>query len=281
MSAVHCPRTPESLWDVMDENPDAPLYAGGTDLFVKLRHGVLRPSCLICLERLDELRAVREKDGTLFIGAAVSHARLLSEPVIGRDFPVLARALGVLGSPHIRNMGTIGGNICTASPAADTLPPLYVLDAEVEIRSRCGSRRMPVREFVVAPGKTQLRRGEIVSGVWLQKRLQYNLHHFEKIGQRNALAIAVVSLAALLKVSGTGVIEEARLAWGSVGPTVVVSIPVEEALVGKPLSLETLRKAGRLAEKAVAPIDDVRAGADYRRQVAGNLLLRMYGEVWP
>jgi xanthine dehydrogenase FAD-binding subunit len=263
----------------MDENPDALLFAGGTDLFVKLRHGARRPSCLLCLERMEELLAVREEEGGLFIGAAVSHARLLNDPVVRGDFPVLSRALAVLGSPPIRTMGTIGGNICTASPAADTLPPLYTLDAEVEIRSRDASRRTPIRDFVVAPGKTQLRRGEIVSGVWLKKKPQYNLHHFEKVGQRNALAIAVVSLAAVLTVSDAGVIEEARLAWGSVGPTVVVSAQVEEALIGELLSLETLKKAGRLAEKAAAPIDDVRAGADYRRQVAGNLLLRMHGEM--
>jgi CO/xanthine dehydrogenase FAD-binding subunit len=278
MSGVFLPRSMDSLWEFLEEKPGVRVYAGGTDLLVKLRHSMSRPPCLVCLERIEELKRVEEIEGDLFIGACATHTLLMSNPLIRTWCPVLCKALKVLGSPPVRNMGTIGGNICTASPAADTLPPLYALDAEVEIRSKHASRRMALKEFILGPGKTRLRAGEIVFGIWLRKTPDYTIHHFEKVGQRNALAIAIVSLAAVLKVSGSGTIEKARLAWGSVGPTVVTSSQVEEALTGQHLSMETLRKASQLSRDAVSPIDDVRAGASYRRLVAGNLILRLLDE---
>jgi len=278
MRKVLLPHTLEELWEVLRTEPQAAVYAGGTDLLVKLRQGLADSSCLVCLERIEELKGVQERGDEVFIGASSTHTYLLANPVIQNDFPVLKKALQVLGSPAIRNMGTIGGNICTASPAADSLPPLYVLDAEVEIRSKNASRRMALKEFILGPGRISLQPGEIVSGVWVKKAQGYNLHHFEKVGQRKALAIAVVSLAAILRVSNSGIIEKARLAWGSVAPTIVTSTQVEEALTGRPLSRETLQKASLLAYGAVNPIDDVRASASYRRSVAANLLWRLVGE---
>lgn len=278
MRKVLLPHTLEELWEVLRTEPQAAVYAGGTDLLVKLRQGLADSSCLVCLERIEELKGVQERGDEVFIGASSTHTYLLANPVIQNDFPVLKKALQVLGSPAIRNMGTIGGNICTASPAADSLPPLYVLDAEVEIRSKNASRRMALKEFILGPGRISLQPGEIVSGVWVKKAQGYNLHHFEKVGQRKALAIAVVSLAAILRVSNSGIIEKARLAWGSVAPTIVTSTQVEEALTGRPLSRETLQKASLLAYGAVNPIDDVRASASYRRTVAANLLWRLVGE---
>ena len=278
MRKVLLPHTLEELWEVLRTEPQAAVYAGGTDLLVKLRQGLADSSCLVCLERIEELKGVQERGDEVFIGASSTHTYLLANPVIQNDFPVLKKALQVLGSPAIRNMGTIGGNICTASPAADSLPPLYVLDAEVEIRSKNASRRMALKEFILGPGRISLQPGEIVSGVWVKKAQGYNLHHFEKVGQRKALAIAVVSLAAILRVSNSGIIEKARLAWGSVAPTIVTSTQVEEVLIGRPLSRETLQKASLLAYGAVNPIDDVRASASYRRTVAANLLWRLVGE---
>jgi xanthine dehydrogenase FAD-binding subunit len=257
------------------EEPEALVYAGGTDLLVKLRQGLVNPPSFLCLERIEELKGIQEHGDEVLIGACSTHTDLLESPIIRSNFSVLTKALQVLGSPPTRNMGTIGGNICTASPAADTLPPLYILEAEVEIRSKNVSRRMALREFILGPGKTCLQTGEIVSGIWVRKVPKYNIHHFEKVGQRKALAIAIVSLAAILKVSNSGIIEKARLAWGSVGPTIITSTQVEEALIGQPLSLETLQKAKGLIDEAVDPIDDIRASASYRRSVARNLLCRL------
>lgn len=274
MHNVFLPRTLHALWQVMKEEPGALLYAGGTDLLVKLRGKTAPPPALICLERIRELAEVRERKDIFFIGAAATHTSLLENAFLKKNFPVLARALQALGSPPIRNMGTIGGNICTASPAADTLPPLYVLDAELELLSENGARRMPVSDFIMGPGKTKLQANEILSGIWLKTSPSFPIHHFEKVGQRNALAIAVVSLAALLETK-QGAITRVRLAWGSVGPSVARSAEVEKMLVGRPLCLETLQEAGKIAEGAVNPIDDIRGSAAYRRQVAGRLLWRL------
>ena len=272
---VFLPRTLDELWETLDRAPGAAVYAGGTDLLVRLRSGRSDPPALICLERIEALRRVEDRGDRLYLGAGAAHARLLEHPAVRRRLPVLAQALAVLGSPPVRNMGTLGGNLATASPAGDCLPPLYVLGAEVDLVSRGSSRRMKVSDFILGPGRTALSPGEIIAGVSVPQADGFNVRHFEKVGQRNALAIAVVSLAALVRLDKDGRAAEARLAWGSVGPTVVVSPEAEAALVGNRLDRETLERAANLARKAVAPIDDVRASADYRRQVAGNLLLRL------
>ena len=275
MRPVFLPGNLRELWETWNQAPTASVYAGGTDLLVKLRAGLAEPPALICIERLKELKGVRDEGATVFVGAGNTHAELLADPLIQTHFPVLAQALGVLAGPPIRHMGTIGGNVVNASPAGDTLPPLYVLDAEVEIWSRTRSLRMPISRFILGPGQALLKPGELVGGLWIRKLSGDWIHHYEKVGLRKAQACAVASLAAILKVDGNGIIEEARLAWGSVGPTVAVCPKAEEALKGRPLCVETLRDAMPVVQAALSPIDDIRASAAHRRAVAGNLLMRL------
>lgn len=280
MIPVFTPQSLPDLWAALAEAPGAMVYAGGTDLLVKRRAGLLAPPALIHLERIAELRGVEERGDWLRLGAACTHSELLADCRVQTQLPVLVAALRVLGSPLIRNMGTLGGNLCTASPAGDTLPPLYVLNAEVEIltpliRNKSESHRLPVRQFITGPGQTELQPGAIVAAVWVPRPAGWTVQHFEKVGLRNALACSLVSLAALLQVNRTGVIERAALAWGSVGPTVMVCPEVEGFLMGRTLSLSLLHEAAARVRPAVAPIGDVRADADYRRMVAGNLLLRL------
>jgi len=272
MRKVHLPRTPEELWPVLDGEPGAAVYAGGTDLLVRMRAGQLDPPALVCLERMETWCGVREEAAALWLGACTTLSELLRDERVGKRLPLLAAAIAAIGSPQIRNMGTLGGNLCTASPAGDSLPPLYVMKAEVELCSSRETRRMPVREFIAGPGRTRLRKGEVLAGVWVDVPQGFQAHRFEKIGQRKALACAIASLAGLLKFSDDGNLAEARLAWGSVGPTVVVSAEVEGFLRGRKLSQATVEEAAALAERAVMPIDDVRGSAAYRREVAGNLL---------
>jgi CO/xanthine dehydrogenase FAD-binding subunit len=275
MRHVHLPRSLNDVWELLQGERDAALYAGGTDLLVKIRSGQVDPGALVCLERVGELHGVRDEGEAIFLGAATTHVKILEHGLIREELPVLARALGVLGSPPIRHMGTIGGNVVTASPAGDSLPPLYVLGAEVEIRSSGSVRRTAIRDFVMGPGKVDLCRGELVVGLRVPKPRKYNVQHFEKVGRRKAQACAVASLAALLDLSVDGRINQARLAWGSVGSTVVRSEELENALAGKLLNRETLERLRPLVESAVSPIDDVRASADYRRVVAGALMMRL------
>jgi CO/xanthine dehydrogenase FAD-binding subunit len=275
MREVYLPRNLDEVWEILAREPEAAVYAGGTDLLVKLRVGKLNPPCFVCLERVAELKAVRDDGEEVFIAAATTHSSLLDEPLIRDNFPILADALCVLGSPPVRHMGTIGGNIVTASPAGDSLPSLYALDADVVILSAEGPTRLALKEFILGPGEVDLQAGEILGGVAIGKQSRFNVHHYEKVGRRKAQACAVASMAALLEVSEDGTIRDARFAWGSVGPTVVVAHQIEQRLIGGPLSVDTLKDASHLLESAVSPIDDIRASADYRRTVAGALLLRL------
>lgn len=268
---VRCPRALEELWPLLDDG--FAVMAGGTDLLA--RRGAGLPARIACLERIEGLHGVREEHGFIRMGACETHARLLGDPLTGAKLPVLARSLSVLGSPLIRNMGTIGGNIVTASPAGDTLPPLLALDSEVELTSRQGTRRTPLEGFLLGPGRTALGPGEIVSAVLARVPGAGALQHFEKAGRRKALAIAVVSLAAVIRVDGSGVVKSARLALGSVGPTALRCPRAEALLAGSRLERDALLAAGAALREEISPIDDLRASAAYRRAVAGNLLLRL------
>jgi CO/xanthine dehydrogenase FAD-binding subunit len=172
-------------------------------------------------------------------------------------------------------MATIGGNICTASPAGDTLPPLYLLGAELELWAQAGTRRVALEQFISGPGRTALTGDEILAGIRLKKGEEFNIHHFEKVGRRKALAISIASLTALVRATSSGIIEKIRLAWGSVGPTIITSKEAEKALTGLPLTAESLRCAFPFINDAVSPISDIRASAAYRRAVSANLALRL------
>lgn len=273
---VVLPRDLPELFAALAE-PGARVLAGGTDLLVRLRAGRDTAGSLVGLDRLEELRGITEEDSgrALRLGAAATHAELLDHPLVRRRLPVLAAALETLGSPPVRNMGTLGGNLCTASPAGDCLPPLHVLGAEAELLSAAGTRRLALPDFVQGPGRTALGPGEILAAVRVPLPDRDFRHHFEKVARRDALAVAVVSLAALLRTGPGGKVLEARLAWGSVAPTVWRCPEAEAALVGRRLGLSSLRRAASLVRERVRPIDDLRAGAAYRREVAGNLLLRL------
>lgn len=273
MTRVLLPETLDQLWAALEREPGARLLAGGTDLLVRLRARKERPA-LIGLERLAGLREIRLEGENLRLGALVSHAALARDPLTRREALLLARAAAEIGGPAIRNMGTLGGNVCTASPAGDGLSALSALQARVELVSARGTRCLDLGDFVLGPGRTALASGEIVGGLLVPRSRRFQVQHFEKVGRRAALAIAVVSLAALVRLE-RGKVAEARLALGSVGPVVLRCPEAESLLLGRPLTRTALECAARAVRQAVRPIDDVRASADYRRQVAGNLLLRL------
>ena len=272
MSAgVCCPKHLEQLWPLLEDG--ATVMAGGTDLLARRRGKA--PAFVACLERIESLYGVSEEAGRIRLGACETHTRLLRSPLVQGRLSVLAAALSVLGSPLVRNMGTLGGNIVTASPAGDALAPLYALDAQVELASRLGTRRVPLAGFITGPGRTGLEPGEIVSAVHVAPPDASALQHFEKVGRRKALAISVVSLAAVIRMDCGGAVADVRLALGSVGPMVVRCPRAEALLAGRRLDREALLAAGQLIREEISPIDDLRASAAYRRDVAGNLLLRL------
>ena len=273
--SVYMPRSLDEALAVLEENPGARVYHGGTDLLVQLRKKLVDPPALVCLERVEELGALEDAGAFIFLGAGLTHARLLESGLVKEKLPLLAQALSVLGSPPIREIGTLGGNIATASPAGDSLPPLYCLDASVRLASRKGAREAPLCDFITGPGRTKLTEEELILGVKVPKPEAEEIHHFEKVGRRKAQAISVVSLAARIRLDHDGPVKSARLAWGSVGPTIFTCVEAESELTGRPLDIESLSRAAALVRARVVPISDVRASADYRRRVAGNLLLRL------
>lgn len=275
MADILFPVSLDQALDLLAKTEAPAVLAGGTDLLVQVRQGKKTPGIFVSLDRVQGAQEILETETEIIIRAGAPLARIMAHPVVRDHGSILAQALAVLGSPQIRNMGTLGGNIMTASPAGDSLPPLYALDARVQLAGPKGFRRMPVRDFIQGPGKTALAPGEILWQANFTKPAPGTCHWFEKVGQRTALSISMVSLAALVRPDPDGRVSTVRLAWGSVGPTIVESPETETFLLNKPLTREVLAGAGELARQAVRPISDIRATADFRRQVAGNLLMRL------
>ena len=241
---VLTPRRLEEALALKAERPDAVPIQGGTDVMVELNFDRARPPALLNLNEVPELRGHSRENGTLRLGSGLTYTEAmgLAEPLLA-----LAEASRTVGGPQIRNRGTIGGNLGTASPAGDALPPLLVYGAEVELASTRGSRTVPLREFLVGPKRNALEPDELIVAVRIP--VPGPRQTFMKVGPRNAMVIAVVSLA--LVVDG----DELRASYGSAGPVPgLVTAPVEER--------DTFPE--QVAE-AASPIDDVRGTARYRR----------------
>jgi len=251
---VLTPRDLEEALRLKAERPDAVPIQGGTDLMVELNFDRARPVALLNLNEVAELRGWSRQDGTVWLGSGLTYSEAM-EPSLAEALPALAEAARTVGGPQIRNRGTIGGNLGTASPAGDALPPLLVCGAEVKIASVRGERTVPLSEFLVGPKRNVVAEDELILGVSVDAT--ESRQTFMKVGPRNAMVIAVVSLA--MRVDG-----ELRAAFGSAGPVA--------ALVRADLS-EADSFPQHVAE-AASPIDDVRGTALYRRHALRILTRR-------
>lgn len=274
MRKVLLPTSWEELWNIKNDEPTAMLMGGGTDLLVRLCESNPDTRPIIALEKIEQLQQIELTQSEVIIGAMATHQQLLDSPIINTHLPVLAEAAAMLGSPPIRHMGTIGGNICTASPAGDTLPPLYVLQAQLELTSRRGSRKMAIGDFIQGPGKIDLKEDEILSRISIPLPPAATRSFYYKVGQRKALAIAICSMAVTMQMQADR-IEGVTIAWGSVGPTVMVFPAANEILRGQKISAALLKEYGRMAAQLVEPISDIRASERYRRMLVENLPLRI------
>jgi CO/xanthine dehydrogenase FAD-binding subunit len=251
---VLSPRTLAEALRLKAERPDAVPIQGGTDVMVELNFDRARPEALLNLNEVEELRGWSRENGAVWLGAGLTYTEAM-EPPLAELLPALAEAARTVGGPQIRNRGTIGGNLGTASPAGDALPPLLVGAASVKLVSVRGERWLPLEEFVVGPKRNALAEDELIAGVRVDPAEARET--FMKVGPRNAMVIAVVSLA--LRVDG-----ELRAAFGSAGPVpTLVRAPLDEAA----------SFAEHVAE-AASPIDDVRGTATYRRHALRVLTAR-------
>ncbi len=264
----------EALRLLAEHGPEARIIAGGTDLLVELRRGVRQARVLIDVTRIGGLDRVRlDDDGLIHLGPTVTHNRAVaSDLLVERGFP-LALACWQVGTPQVRNRGTVAGNLITASPANDTIAALWALDARLTLRSVRGERVLTFADFYQGVRRTALAPDEMVTDVTFPALGPNQRGVFVKLGLRRTHAIALANAAAVLTFD-SDVVTQARITLGSVAPTVIRAPEAEEALVGGPLSEERIAEAADLAAQAAAPIDDIRAGADYRRQMVRVLVRR-------
>jgi carbon-monoxide dehydrogenase medium subunit len=251
----------------------ARILAGGTDLYLRLRKSVLLPDYVIDLKRVPDLDYIAAtRDGGVQIGPTALQESVACSPLIRQVYPALAEAAGWVGSVQTRNRATLVGNLCNASPAADTAPSLLSYGAQVQIASINGERGVPLDEFFVGPGKTVLQDNELVSGIILPTPAPHTGAAFFR-RTRTAMDIAVVCGAAMLTVAN-GTCQHARIALGSVGPTPMRARRAESALQGQALTEPLIEEASRMASEEVRPIDDVRSSAEYRRDMVSILTRR-------
>lgn len=274
------PRTLEETLRVVAE-PDAIVLAGGTDLLPRRTRGLIEsPVTLVSLRRLDSLGGVGRENGEVRVGAYTTLSDVAADAIINDAAPVLAHAAGRIACPQVRNRATIGGNLCNASPAADTAVPLILLDATVELTCWSGSeaatRRVPIADFFRGPGATVLTPGEILTAIRFKPLPAGVFAAWDKHGTRPSMEIAVASVGVALEFEA-GAVAGARVAYGSVAPIPLRGRAAEAELLDNRLSAEVIERCIAAARAEIAPISDVRAGAAYRREVVGVMLRRMLG----
>lgn len=274
--------SPDSWYEALEvkaAQPEAVPIFGGTDVMVDLNFDRERPGAVLDLTRVPELGEWDEADGRLRVGAGVTYTRVIRE--LGSELPGLAMASRTVGSPQIRNRGTVGGNLGTASPAGDALPPLYVSDAEVELASTRGTRRVPVASFITGPKRNAMRPDELIAAFHVSRA--QGPQQYAKIGTRNAMVIAVCAFGLALHPEHKRV----GACLGSAAPTPVRAREAEEFIEsvldwdsrGK-IGDSELRRFGELVGEAASPINDVRGTAAYRTHAVGVLARRTLGWAW-
>jgi CO/xanthine dehydrogenase FAD-binding subunit len=276
MPVLH-PSTVDEAIALLADDPTAMLLAGGTDAMVEINDGHRRPGdSVIAVNRIADLRSWRHdpQAATLTIGAAVTYTELMAEPLASLA-PALADASRTVGSPQIRNAGTLGGNLGTSSPAGDGLPVLAALDATVTLASTTGSRSLPVNDFMVGVKRTAIEPGEMITEVTVP--VVDGFQGYAKVGVRNAMVIAVASVALVVDRAN----QQVAVALGSVGPT-VLRCPEAESLLAESINWTTLAappatldRFGLAVSDASRPITDHRSTADYRRHAVGVLAKRL------
>ena len=253
-------------------------FAGGTDLMVLLESGKLPRGKYVSLWGLKELSVTDVTSDALTLGALTTYTDVLAHPILRAEFPLLCRAAAETGGVATQNRGTLGGNIANGSPAADSPPALLVYDAELELISTAGPRRVPYQEFHTGYKRMDLRPGEIIKAIRLPRGRARWRETYRKVGTRRAQAISKVCFAAAADMDGT-VVRDIRIAFGSVAPIVKRCVQAENAVRGQRPDAGRREAALAALGREIAPIDDIRSTAEYRTRVAENLLIQFLSEL--
>jgi len=277
------PASLDEAVDCLQQEGGVTILAGGTDLMPQKNAGRLKPQrTLMNIRGIAELKGVTLSGGEIRIGALTTVTELLENSLVRQHLPQLIEACDHFASDQIRNVATLGGNICNASPAGDTLVPLLVLDARVDLVSRSEGRifrsSMPIGEFFVGPGKTRRTPVELLAGVSIPLTPENYLGRFFKFGTRPALDISTISIG-FGGIKKDGILSKVRVAFGAVAATPVRAFRTEAALEGRSLDEATIAAAAATARDEVSPIDDVRASAWYRKELIHNMTKRILDHV--
>jgi carbon-monoxide dehydrogenase medium subunit len=275
------PKGLEEALDVFAEYGErARALAGGTDLILFMEKGRLKPDLVVEIPSCPPFVGIEATNSHIRIGSRTTMRELETSSLIREKISILAEAASKVGSLQIRNLATIGGNICTASPAGDTLPALLVLDASVKLVSKSGERLVPLREFFFGPGETVRQPNELLTEVIVPLPSSHSGYSFYKLSVRRYMDIAIVNVAAFVAVNGDGFITDAKIALGSVAPTPIRAYEAEERLKGNTINDILLDEVGRLAQEASSPITDQRGTAEYRRIMVYRLTKRVVKEAY-
>jgi carbon-monoxide dehydrogenase medium subunit len=250
----------------------ARLLAGGTDLLLDMKQRIVWPAAMLDLNRIPNFSTIEMRGDDLHIGAMTRLNNIRDSATVKERAPLLSEAIGRLAASPIRNRATIGGNLCNASPAADTAPPLLVLDASLRLRGPDGERIVKISEFFVGPGQTVRKADEVLTEVVIP--CETGRSAFAKLGRRKSFTLSIVSVAGF-GVIKDGKFTDVRVALGAVAPTPIRSRMIEDALRGLAADEEHIARAVKRVKQEVSPISDVRASAEYRREMAGVLTKRV------
>jgi len=252
----------------------ARVLCGGTDILIQMRAGVRRPSRLVDVKGIAELRQISFDPKTgLRLGAAVPCIEVFESALMRKHYPGLTEAAHLIGSTQIQSRASVGGNLCNGSPAADTTPALIALGAVAHLVGPKGAREVPVEDFVTAPGQTVLQPGELLVELRIAPPRPHSSDCYLRLIPRNEMDIAVVGVGVSLTLEGERCVA-ARIALGAVGSTQILARKAGDSLIGKPLDAAAIDNAARLAIEASKPIDDMRGTAEYRRHIVGVLTRR-------
>ena len=268
---------PHSLEDAVQlllDRPDAKVLAGGTDLLVRMRSDMADPETILDIKRIDAMRTITQEDGGWRIGAAVSGAEMGENAGLVADWPGVVEATNLIGSTQIQGRATMAGNLCNASPAADSVPAMVAAGAIARVAGPKGTRDVPVQDIPTAPGKTSLGKGELVASIFLPAKAAGSSDAYLRFIPRTEMDIAVVGCGVSLTLDASGICTAARVALGAVAPTVLLVDEAAKALIGTSVDDAALTALAAAASAAAKPISDKRGTVEFRVHVAGVLARR-------
>ncbi len=263
--------------ELLKEHPDARIISGGSDVLIKIREGKFAGTSLVCIRDIREIKGIeRMESGDIYIGAGTVFSHITNDPVIQRWIPVLGEAVDQVGGPQVRNIGTVGGNICNGAVSADSVPTLFSLNAMLRLSDGKGGRTVPIRQFYLGPGRVDLQPGEILTHIVIPEREYMGYYgHYIKYSMRNAMDIATLSCSVVSKTDvSQGILEDIRITFGVAAPVPFRCEKTEAALKGMPVGEELYDTIEKMVREEIHPRDSWRASREFRLQIGGEIARR-------